>query len=264
MDKARQGAEDLQREFIVGGSSIYMEKPPIGRWGVAAALVALPGGHRNTAFRTRGLARDLVFKTTRRGEDAISWLVPVFALAERSGFIVPWPMKSARGRYVEDGWTCEPFIHGERWRAEDMAGLGGRIAQFQAASGDVAQRPGFASACALLQCDVGGDVDLQGMPDEIVARCRATWSRIAGWPTGVVHGDLQPGNLLRVAGGQVALLDWDECRVDARLFDDVAVGLAADEAAGMALLAWEVACSWRLEPEYARRLATRLMGRAGF
>ncbi len=264
MDKARQGAEDLQREFSFEGSSIYMEKPPIGRWGVAAELVALSGGHRNSAFRTLGLARDLVFKTTRRSEDAISWLVPVFALAERSGFIVPGPMKSAHGRYVEDGWTCEPFIEGEMLRAEDMRGLGPPIAEFHAATRHIPQRPGFASAAELVVGDVGGDVDLRVMPAEIVARCRAAWSRIEGRPACVVHGDLQPGNLLRCEAGQVALLDWDECRVDAALFDGMLVGLAADEAARMAALAWEVASCWTLEPDYARRLAARLMGMTDF
>ena len=242
-----------------------MEQPPIGQWGVAAALVALSGGHRNTAFRTHVLARDLVFKSTRRSEAAIAWLVPVFELAAQSGFIVPWPMKSKRGRYVEDGWTCEMFIHGAMFRAEDMQGIGAQIAAFHAATRQIAQRPGFASAGALLQSDVGGDVDLRVMPREIAARCREAWSRIHRLPVCVVHGDLQPGNLLRVEGGQAALLDWDECRVDAGLFDDAAVGLAvADQAAERAVMAWEVACCWTLEPAYARELAARFMAIADF
>jgi len=48
--------------------------------------------------------------------------------------------------------------------------------------------------------------------------------------------------------------------VDAGLFDDAAVGLAvADQAVEMAVMAWEVASCWSLEPVYARELAARFI-----
>jgi Ser/Thr protein kinase RdoA (MazF antagonist) len=236
---------------------LRMDMPPIGLWGVEAPLAPLAGGHRNRAFRTAGLERDVVFKTTRRLPEAIEWLAPVFGIAEGSGFAVPWAIKSRTGRYVEHGWTCEIFIQGRAFRDAEMRHVRAPMLRFHAATKAVAQRPGFLAAGDFIHCDVGGDVDLRGMPADIVAACRAAWSRIAERPVCAVHGDLNPGNLLWTADGKIALLDWDECRVDAALFDGAAIGWDRDEER-LAVLAWEVACSWHLEPAYARHLAAKL------
>jgi aminoglycoside phosphotransferase (APT) family kinase protein len=83
----------------------------------------------------------------------------------------------------------------------------------------------------------------------------------------VVHGDLSLSNLLVTPEGRVALLDWDETKVDVSLFDEAALP-DYEEGPGRirgqrALLAWEVAVSWHVEPEYAGRLAAELLsGRA--
>jgi len=234
-----------------------MDVPPIGLWGVEAPLAPLPGGHRNRAFRTVGLERDVVFKSTRRVPAAIEWLAPVLSIAERSGFVVPWTIKSRAGRYVEHGWTCEMFIQGSAFRDADMNHVHAAIRGFHAATKAFPQRPRFLAAGDLIQADLGGDVDLRGIPADVAAACRTAWARIATRPVCVVHGDLNPGNLLWTGDGRVALLDWDECRVDAALFDGAAIGWDGDEER-LAALAWEVACSWHLEPEYARRLAAKL------
>jgi hypothetical protein len=78
----------------------------------------------------------------------------------------------------------------------------------------------------------------------------------------VVHGDPGPSNI-RVTGDGVGLLDWDEARVD-RVdldFGDLpsnALPAARHLAAHNAVTAWEVAASWLVEPEYARRRLTLL------
>jgi len=173
---------------------------------------------------------------------------------------VPWPIKSKTGRYIEHGWTCERFIHGEAFRREDMSRIGSRLSLFQEATKRIQQRPGFLAARDLIHCDLGGDVDLRGMPLNIVALCREAWSRIEGQPRCVVHGDLNPSNLIRTEDERVSMLDWDECRVDAALFDSHQIGLnGSDKAIGMAVVAWEVACSWHLEPDHAIKVAMKLM-----
>jgi hypothetical protein len=241
----------------------YSDRPPLDLWNIGAPIEPLAGGHRNLAFRTNGRVEDLVFKTTRRNAEAIAWLGPVLAIAEESGFIVPHLIMSKTGRAIEHGWTCERFIHGQPFRPADMNRLAVPLRRFQIATFAVAQRPGFLAARDLLHQDRGGDIDLSRMPADIVALCREAWRRIEHAPVCAVHGDLNPSNLLLTAGDRIAVLDWDECRVDAGIFDTFLTG--PTDAGGdieMAAIAWEIACSWQLEPGYARRLAETFRHRA--
>ncbi len=234
-----------------------MDHPPSHLWGIHATIAPLPGGHRNQVFRTVGRDRDV--KTTRRTPDSIAWLTQVLHLAEQSGFIVPHLIASQTGRLIEHGWTCEPFIRGNTFTQNDMRGIAPSLARFHAASMNIQQRPGCLSARDFLTYDRGGDIDLRAMPEPLVALCRKAWSQIAANPTCVIHGDLSPSNLIRTEDDRIALLDWDECRVDVTIFDDAQTGATgADEVGQMAVLAWEIACSWHLEPDYARSLFPKL------
>jgi Ser/Thr protein kinase RdoA (MazF antagonist) len=237
----------------------FSEQPPIDLWGVSAPLTPLTGGHRNLAFRTQGLAKDLVFKTTRRTPEAIAWLDPVLTLAAQSGFVVPHPIKSKTGQLIEHGWTCEPFVPGEPFPAADMDQLARPLNLFHAATAAIPQRPGFLAASDLVHHDRGGDIDLSLMPSHIASLCRAAWRQIEQHPVCVIHGDLTPANLLLTTDNRIALLDWDECRVDYAGFDTHQLGLTnAEPSIELAVIAWEVACSWHLEPDYAAKLAEKL------
>jgi aminoglycoside phosphotransferase (APT) family kinase protein len=127
------------------------------------------------------------------------------------------------------------------------------------------QRPGFRSTRELLAEDAGGDVHLDLMPEDSVARVREAWAAIADEPTSVVHGDPGASNI-RIRDGRAGLLDWDEARVDASALDlaylpvDLAgeLGMERLARARRAAGAWEAANSWLLEPEYARRRLARL------
>jgi hypothetical protein len=237
-----------------------MTEPPIHLWGVKANLTRIMGGYRNIAFQTAGLQRDWVFKTTRRTPDAIQWLLPVLSAAEQSGFVVPRLVKSISGRYVEDGWTCEPLIHGKAFQPADLSLIKPHILDFHKATKNIPQRPGFRSSSDLLHCMSGGDIDLTNMPADIVAKCRDAWSHTAGRLTCVVHGDLNPNNLIMTGDKTIALIDWDECRVDAELFDRAALNLDSFDRVGkIAALAWEVACCWHTEPIHAKDVAAKFM-----
>ncbi|MEZ5796454.1 MAG: phosphotransferase [Paracoccaceae bacterium] len=231
--------------------------PPTGRWGIAAELRPLAGGHRNRAFRTIGLPQDLVFKSTRRPAAAVEWLLPVQALARACGLAVPHLRPSLAGNLVEQGWTCEDFLAGNPFSGKEMPAILPMIRQFHAAASDLPQRPGFLSSQDLIHQTCGGDVDLAFMPARLVQACRAAWSALPAGPQTVIHGDLNPSNLLHCPDGGIALLDWDECRRDLAQFD---LGQLAPPSAveHRALLAWEVACSWAVEPAHARALARRL------
>ncbi|WP_298921246.1 phosphotransferase [uncultured Roseobacter sp.] len=233
--------------------------PDTSLWGIHAPVIALAGGHRNTVLRTEpGWSPAVVFKSTRRSLEALSWLAAPQAAALKAGFFVPELLVSERGQVMEDGWTCEPFVEGIPFSRSDMPEIAAMLARFHSEAANIAQRPGFASSQELLKRGKGGDVDLSLMPDALVRRCRSAWAALENDSVGVIHADLSPSNLMHLPTGQPALLDWDETRVDNRIFDSVQVATGAvAQDVKQATCAWEIACSWHLEPERARRLAAR-------
>jgi Ser/Thr protein kinase RdoA (MazF antagonist) len=94
------------------------------------------------------------------------------------------------------------------------------------------------------------------MPPEGVARCRAAWARIVGQQRSVVHGDPNPRNI-RITADRVALIDWDEARVDISTLDLVlphnaaALDDATHDIAAQAWAAWEAAVCW--DDEHSRK-----------
>lgn len=235
-----------------------MERPPIHSWGISAKLVPLTGGHRNIVMRTVGLTNELVFKSTRRNLKAVKWLLRVHTCARQSGFVVPNMRVSESGCLIENGWICEEFIIGERMVTKDLPNLEPKIASFHALTINLPQRPGFRSSLEMLTHLRGGDINFEGMPSSIVEICRDAWQQLSNSPVSVVHGDINCCNLLRTKEGGIALLDWDECRRDYSIFDNGPLS-GASKSIKRALLAWEVACSWWLEPEYAHGLARKLI-----
>lgn len=235
-----------------------MERPPIERWGVTADLIPLVGGHRNHAFRTTslGMGKELVFKSTRRTEAAIRWLTEVHMAARVVGFVVPQQVEGSDGSLVQGGWTCERFLEGAHFSSSDVSSVLPLVAAFHVATAHLPQRPGFLSSKDLIGATHGGDVDLRDMPVDVVSRCRDAWRAVSNHSLSIVHGDLGPGNLINCPDGRTALIDWDECRRDLLLFD-MAVLREADDQERRASRAWEVACSWKIEPGYARHVASR-------
>jgi Ser/Thr protein kinase RdoA (MazF antagonist) len=93
-----------------------------------------------------------------------------------------------------------------------------------------------------------------------VERCRDAWRTLATEAQSAIHGDPR-GNVLITNDG-VAFIDWDEARIDASILDlaDLPFSDAVEPGrlalARRAASAWEAACGWTKEPEYARwRLA---------
>lgn len=234
-----------------------MLRPPIERWNTSAELRPLPGGHRNLTYRTVGLDADLVFKSTRRTLSGIAWLQQVHHIARQSGFVVPSLLYSINGHLVEDGWTCESFVEGHPLSPADLPSLLPLVKRFHEATAQLPQRPGFLSSQELLVQVMGGDISLDAMPRDLVARCRAAWHAVAGQREAVIHGDINASNTLRCPDGSIALIDWDECRRDLVLFD-LGPLREGDDREQLARIAWEVACSWLIEPEHARKVAKHL------
>ena len=225
-----------------------MSLPPLHFWGVTGALAPLQGGHRNQVFKLTRPDGDLVFKATRRSADALAWVQDVMT---RLGpdLCAPAIKPSLSGHLIERGWTCEPFIRGSTLSKEQAQ-------QVKLPALKAPQRPGFITTAALCDADVSGDIALGVMPDNIVAACRAAWQPLKDMPTRVVHGDLNPSNLIGRRDGRICLIDWEEARVDAQVFDHPAPTLSP--ALAKARTAFEVAACWQSEPEHARHLAKSL------
>ncbi|MEM6758248.1 MAG: phosphotransferase [Pseudomonadota bacterium] len=219
--------------------------PPLEAWGLTGTPVPLPGGHRNTVLRVG----HHVLKTTRRSEAAIAWLLPVIDALERVDLSAPRPMRSTRGTLITNGWSCEPFVTGAPCDPPRLQTLWPLPRQAVPA---IPQRPGFVAAKALLRVSRGGDIDLTQLPAPLTRAIRAAWRALPLRPPCIVHGDLNAANLIQ-NGDSITIIDWDKARVDHPGFDRAALGLGTP-AERHAATAWEIACSWHLEPDHARAL----------
>ncbi|MFC4730886.1 phosphotransferase [Salipiger abyssi] len=215
-------------------------------------------GARNVVFR----CGDVVLKSTGRSEAALRWLVTVQAAARQVGFVTADPVPARNGRLIAGGWTAERFLPGRIADPRDLSALAPRIAAFHRAARRFPPRPGVPGMAVLLRLGRGGGVVLPAMPRKLAKAIRAAFADVADTPQGVVHGDLNPGNVIVTNEGP-ALVDWDESRHDALCLDRVALGLPATRAERRAALAWEIACCWAPEPERARSLARGFIRSAG-
>jgi serine/threonine protein kinase len=230
-------------------------------WGEYKVLAPLEGGFRNTAFLVESHNTKRVAKTTRRSEAAMRWLQPVHAAAKQAGLITPDLIENTHGTLVSNGVTLETFIEGRAPSPQELLEMQPQIQTFHNLTRTLPQRPGFASSIELLHATSGGDVDLNAMPNELVALCREHWREHLGHKQSVVHGDLNANNILITNDGQYGLVDWDETRVDVSNFDTQALRRTSDTTLDSRsttwLEAWEVAVCWQVEPAYALEVAKR-------
>lgn len=230
-------------------------------WGDDAARIEpITGGVANDVWRVRVGGRIAVGRLGARSDADLAWETALLQRLDREGLAAPAPIPTTDGRLFVDGLTVMPFLEGgPPATAADWRRVADALRRLHGLTQGWPQRPGWRSSSDLLHADTGTKIDLGAMPPEAVARCRAAWARLAGRPTCVVHGDPNPGNIL-ITPERVALIDWDEARVDAAELDLAlphnAAGLEGEalDAAAQASAAWEAAVCW--DDDYARmRLA---------
>ena len=225
------------------------ETPPFAAWGLSeTALSPAVGGNRNTVL----YSDTHVFKTTRRSEAALLWLDPVQVLAEQAGLKVPRLLPSRHGALKVRGWTCEDRVGFKQGNQDDLIEARERIAWVHKNAETVGQRPDFDAMGHLEPTSISGDIDLGALPDKLAITCINAWRSLPAGPLCPIHGDLGLGNLGRSTSGKLVLYDWDEARSDHPWYD------TGNEGATKARLAYEIASSWRIEPEYARSLVAQL------
>jgi Ser/Thr protein kinase RdoA (MazF antagonist) len=227
-------------------------------FGAFRHLCPLDGGRRNAAHLVeRADGRRFVAKSTRRSEPALRWAVRLQAVARGAGLRVPRYLRADDGSHAPGGMTVEPFVDGLPSSEADLRALARPLARLRVATASWSQRPGFVAAADLAPGGAGGDIDLCAMPADLAQACLAAWRVLDGRRRCAVHGDINTTNLLVAPDGRLALLDWDEARIDSPLFDAAAIR-QPPLALLQACVAWEVATGWLHEPAYARTLARRL------
>jgi Ser/Thr protein kinase RdoA (MazF antagonist) len=223
-------------------------------WGAGFEVVApLTGGTRNASWKIRVGGRLAAARLSRRSPAALDWELDLMAAARDVGVRSAAVVATVDGRRHANGVVVFEWIDGtppasmSDWHAARAA-----LHQLHRTFRDCPQRPGFASTRDLLTRATGGDVDLSMIPAGVVEECRAAWRSVEDREVSAIHGD--PTSNVLMVGRAPTFIDWDESRVDYSFLD---FGLPhldlLDSSEQAALVAWEVACSWQLEPAYALR-----------
>lgn len=241
-------------------------RPSVTAWGKVELGPPLSGGARSRVFRARRGNTDLVVRVSGRPAAALDWELDLLDLLAGHGVAVPQVILTDDGRRHDHGVQVQKFIAGTGPRdAADWKRIVATLETVHAITGNCPQRPGFASARALLTRKVGGDVDLRAIPSGDVDLIRQAWVPVLDTSECGIHADLGTGNVL-ITDDHVALIDWDEARVDVPAFDYAHIPsdidlpeYGADRSELLrAGIAWEAATCWSIEPEYAKRRLDQL------
>jgi len=235
----------LRQDVAVGWQAL-------DRWGDDVARIEpLTGGVGvNQVWTVRVDGQLAVGRLGRRSDADLLWETDLLRHLDREGLTVPVPIPTRDGRHFANGLVVMTYVDGTPPETEaDWRRVAEMLRQLHRLTQGWPQRPGWRSSTDLLHVETGTRIDLAAMPVEGVARCRAAWGRLTKREQCVVHGDPNPGNI-RMTPERVALIDWDESRVDVPDFDLVlphnAAGLDDDsyDAAAQASAAWDAAICW--------------------
>lgn len=228
----------------------------------------LSGGSRSEVFLGTHRRRRVIVRQSSRSAAALDWELDLLEHLTGQGITVPRMVPSDRGAGHVDGMSVHEFLPGDPPTSpRDWARVADVLQAVHGSTLGWPQRPGFASSRDLRIVDRGGDVRLDLMPDDLVAQVRSAWAAVDVGELVVVHGDPGASNI-RIDRERVALLDWDEARVDVPWFDlallpaDAPIPDAIDaDDLTTAGFAWEVATCWTIEPEYAATRRRQLLAR---
>jgi Ser/Thr protein kinase RdoA (MazF antagonist) len=224
----------------------------LAHWGKDAERIEpLSGGVANDVWRLRVGGRIAVGRLGTRSDADLAWETGLMQHLDRHGLAVPVPVPTTDGRLFAEGLVVMTYVEGRSPETEaDWRRVAETLRELHRLTADWPQRPGWRSSTDLLQADTGTRINLNAMPAEAVARCRAAWARLAARPTSVVHGDPNPRNI-RVTAERVGLIDWDESHVDVSDLDlDLPHNAAGYDPAmhdmvEQASAAWEAAVCWK-------------------
>jgi Ser/Thr protein kinase RdoA (MazF antagonist) len=224
----------------------------LSQWGEDATRIErLTGGVANDVWSVRVQGRLAVGRLGKRSDADLAWEADLLQHLNRAGMTVPVSIPTMDGRLFVNGLVVMEFMEGGPPETEaDWRRVADTLRELHRLTQNWPQRPGWRSSTDLLRANTGTKIDLNAMPAEGVARCRAAWARLVGRPTCVVHGNPNSPNNVRMTASRVALIDWDESHVDVPDLDLVLPHNAADlddsalDIASQASAAWEAAVCW--------------------
>ena len=231
-------------------------------WGTDIAIMKpLSGGVANDVRSVRIDGRLAVGRLGNRSNADLAWETELLQFINSEGLGVPVPIPTKDGRLFVDGLVVMTYVEGRSPETEDdWRRVADTLRRLHQLTQHWPQRPGWRSSIEFLQAETGTKVDLNTMPAEAVARCRAAWARLVGRPMCVVHGNPNNPENIRINGNRVVLLDWDESHLDVSELDLVlpfnaaALDEGLHDMAAQAFAAWEAAVCW--DDAYAmKRLA---------
>ena len=172
------------------------------QWGNDVARIEpLAGGVANDVWSVRVKGHLAVGRLGARSDADLAWETGLLQHLDREGLTVPVPIPTTDGRLFADGVVVMTYVEGGPPETEaDWRRVADTLRQLHRLTPGWPQRPGWRSSTELLHAETGTKIDLDAMPPEGVARCRAAWARLLGRRTCVVHGDPNnPGNVRMTA-----------------------------------------------------------------
>jgi uncharacterized protein (TIGR02569 family) len=181
-------------------------------FGVSPDIALLPGGSDQKTFRSGEVVLRFLGDFAA---DAGNWNADLFDRLDQQGFRVAKPRRAAEGSWVVNGWVAEEFLVGESVTLQDVPEAISAITAFHHALVGV-PLPEYRKHARTLW-DRAGEWAWGDIPERIDPRLFALASRLATLRTPVhlpdqlIHGDLNPDNILVADELPPAIIDLAPC-----------------------------------------------------
>jgi len=185
------------------------------QFGVRGEPTLLSGGS-GPVFRVG----DAVFKRLHSGSlehdrsvDLAPWLAEVLASVPQVGFRIPRPLQTRSGLWLTDeGWTAWTHVQGRPATVNDVPDCLPSIVAFHRALRQVPRHPlldrnDSVYGRADVACWGGELASVRAEVEPLVERLRALRRPVEGLDKQLIHGDLNPGNILVARGLPPAFVD---------------------------------------------------------
>jgi Ser/Thr protein kinase RdoA (MazF antagonist) len=218
----------------------------------------IEGGHRNEVWSGTLDGRRVAVRRSRRAPASLAWELDLLESLTARGFVVPALVRAADGSRSVGGVVVQEWIDGRQPDTrEDWYRVAAELQRMHRDMSDTPQRPGCLTVPELGRHAVSVDADLRLVPEDAAATALHVFRSVRHAPVSLVHGDPCAANVRLDDAGRVALLDWDQSRVDVVWHDLSNLGIQVlddDQHRHARRLsdAWEAVNAWVTEPNYAR------------